>query len=313
MKKHIYQLDFLKSVFIFLMILFHLVYIGDTYPYMKKVVYTFHMPAFLVLSGYLSGVDKSIKQFLVTLWWFFLPYSIMESGYVIAASVLPVREQVGELSVINVIRRILIEPAGPYWYLHTLMLCRMVHYFMDRLFRRKLDNLGLLIITALVFWGISHGAGLMAFSNSMFFLAGAAIRSFKLDFTTLFSSSVWSVIPFAVLCCYPENLGGFTLAGCAIVYFIISFLLWIYSFLPLTILKFSLFVGKNTLCLLLFSPVFTMLSRVYQPLFMFEPTGVCFAVVTIMLTVTGCFFITWCMDKLGISPWFFGQERMLKN
>ena len=96
MKKHIPQLDYLKSIFIILMILFHLVYIGDTYPYLKKVVYTFHMPIFLILSGYLSGVDKKIKQFFVSIWWLFLPYSIMEFGYVLVASVLPVREQIGD-------------------------------------------------------------------------------------------------------------------------------------------------------------------------------------------------------------------------
>ena len=114
MKKYILQLDYLKSIFIILMILFHLVYIGDTYPYLKKVVYTFHMPIFLVLSGYLSRTDKSIKQFIVNFWWLFLPYSIMEFGYVLVASIIPVREQIGDLSIVNIIRTILIEPVGPY-------------------------------------------------------------------------------------------------------------------------------------------------------------------------------------------------------
>ena len=38
MKTYVPQLDYLKSIFIILMILFHLVYIGDSYPYMKQVV-----------------------------------------------------------------------------------------------------------------------------------------------------------------------------------------------------------------------------------------------------------------------------------
>jgi len=312
MKKYIPQLDYLKSIFIILMILFHLVYIGDTYPYLKKVVYTFHMPIFLILSGYLSGIDKSIKQFFVSFWWLFLPYSIMEFGYVLVASVLPVREQIGDLSVLNIIRRILIDPVGPYWYLHTLLLCRIVHYFISRLFQHKLDNLGLLIIIGLCFWGISKGAGLMSFSYSMYFLAGIGIRSFNLDFIKLFSPSVWSIIPLIVLCCFPENLMEFNLAGCAIVYLMVSFLLKAYPLLPLPLVKLSLFIGKNTLCLLLFSPIFTMLSRMYLSLFMFEPTGICFALFTLVLTVLGCFAITWCMDKLKISPWFFGQNKMLK-
>lgn len=312
MKHYVPQLDYLKSVFIVLMILFHLVYIGDTYPYLKQVVYTFHMPVFLILSGYLSRVDKNIKQFFVSVWWLFLPYSIMEVGYVLAASVLPVREQMGDLSIVNIIRRIFIDPVGPYWYLHTLLLCRVVFYFISRLLQHKLDDLGLMIVVGLSFWGISQGAGLMSFPYSMFFLAGVGIRIFKLDFLALFFPSVWSVVPLMVLCCFPENLMGLNLAGCAIVYLTVSLLLWIYPYLPLSFVKLSLIIGKNTLCLLLFSPIFTMLSRIYLPLFMFEPTGICFALFTLVLTVAGCFAITWCMDKLKISPYFFGQNKMLK-
>ena len=58
MKKRIEELDFLKCVFIILMIVFHLVYIGDKYPYAKQLVYTFHMPAFLLISGYLVSISK---------------------------------------------------------------------------------------------------------------------------------------------------------------------------------------------------------------------------------------------------------------
>lgn len=54
MNSRVKELDFLKCIFIILMIIFHLVYIGDSYPYAKQVVYTFHMSAFLVISGYLN-------------------------------------------------------------------------------------------------------------------------------------------------------------------------------------------------------------------------------------------------------------------
>lgn len=56
MKQRVEEIDFLKCIFILLMIVFHLRYIGDTYPYAKSLVYTFHMPAFLIISGYLMNV-----------------------------------------------------------------------------------------------------------------------------------------------------------------------------------------------------------------------------------------------------------------
>ena len=50
MRRRIDGIDFIKAIMILLMIAFHLVFIGDTYPYAKQIVYTFHMPAFLVIS-----------------------------------------------------------------------------------------------------------------------------------------------------------------------------------------------------------------------------------------------------------------------
>lgn len=313
MKKHIPQLDYLKSIFIILMILFHLVYIGDTYPYLKKVVYTFHMPIFLILSGYLSNTNKNIQSFIISWWWLFVPYSIMELGYVIAASVLPVREQVGDLNIINILRRVFIDPVGPYWYLHTLLICRCIHYFVDHFVCERLDKLARLIVVGIIFWGVSEGVGIMSFPYSMYFLIGVAIRIYRLNYLSLFSPSFWSIIPLIILCCYPDNLLQFNIAGCLIVYLITSFFLWIYTYVPRIINAISLFIGQNTLSLLLFSPIFTMLSRMYQPIFMFDSSGICFASFTLVVTIIGSLFITWCMDKLRISRWFFGQERMLKR
>lgn len=62
-KKRIEELDFLKALFILLMITFHLAYIGDGYPYLKSFVYTFHMPGFLIISGYLSKVNKPVRSY----------------------------------------------------------------------------------------------------------------------------------------------------------------------------------------------------------------------------------------------------------
>ena len=78
----ILELDYLKCVFILLMIVFHLVYIGNRYPVAKAFVYTFHMPGFLIISGYLLYVQKPVPQFLRYIQWILVPYLLMESGYV---------------------------------------------------------------------------------------------------------------------------------------------------------------------------------------------------------------------------------------
>ena len=61
--ERIHQLDYLKGIFIVLMVLFHLALIEETYPVLREAVYTFHMSAFLIISGYLANVDKEPRPF----------------------------------------------------------------------------------------------------------------------------------------------------------------------------------------------------------------------------------------------------------
>ncbi len=120
MQRRINELDFLKAIFIILMIAFHLVYISESYPYAKLVVYTFHMPGFLIISGYLMNISKSRNDFARTLLGYVIPYIILESGYIFMASVLPIREHTDNLTVSIFIEKLFIHPIGPYWYLQTL-------------------------------------------------------------------------------------------------------------------------------------------------------------------------------------------------
>jgi fucose 4-O-acetylase-like acetyltransferase len=131
-KERVGELDFLKGVLILLVIAFHLVHFSTTYPYAKQVVYTFHMPAFLMLSGYLMNFEKDVRSYLRTLLWLFVPYLIMESGYVIMASILPIREHIDSLTLGVFIDKLLLHPIGPYWYLQTLVICGLLWYALRR-------------------------------------------------------------------------------------------------------------------------------------------------------------------------------------
>ena len=108
------ELDFLKGILILLVIAFHLVYFSTLYPYAKQVVYTFHMPAFLLLSGYLMNFEKGTRGVLRTLLWLVVPYVVMESSYIIMASILPIREHIETLTLGVFIDKLLLHPIGPY-------------------------------------------------------------------------------------------------------------------------------------------------------------------------------------------------------
>ena len=291
------------------MIIFHLVYIGDSYPYAKQVVYTFHMSAFLIISGYLNNINKETKAVGRSLLWIFIPYVIMEAGYVVMSAVLPVREKVTELSAGLLLHKAIIAPMGPYWYLHTLILCN-ASYFLIYKVTDKWKGIIRFIILGIFLYILSE-VRLLTFANAIYFLAGVAIRQSGLPIIRVFQPSFLSVVPLVILCCFPENLNRGTLAGVAITYLVISLLLATYTYLPEKVKTLLRYIGSNTLVILLFSPVFTILSKAYLPLFAFDATGICFTIVSVIFVISGCFGVTYVLDRLHISPYFLGKKRML--
>ena len=333
-KPRIDELDFLKFVFITLMIAFHLVYIGDAYPVAKRLVYTFHMPGFLLVSGYLFNVNKSWESFWKTMLWIFVPYTIMESGYTMMASLLPIREHIDRLTVGVLVDHIFLHPMGPYWYLHTLMLCGICYYLAFMKLEGRLSSvwkqekpllpikmlslenqvlLGRFTLLALFLLLLSYGCGLLSIANAAYFLVGAIVRQAVGNFRQAFPARWWTLGLLVVWCIDPTHYDKASFAGACLVFLVIGSLLWIYQLgIPQPLRNLFLFIGRNTLPLLLFSPIFTILAKFYQPLLLHvEPTGMFFLVVSVVFAIAGSFGITWLMDVMGVSKLFFGKKGLI--
>ena len=311
MEHRIKELDYLKSILILLMVAFHLVYIGDKYPYIKQIVYTFHMPAFLIISGYLTNVQKDIRSFMKKLLWIFIPYLCMETGYVLMSHILPVRENVPEISSSILLHKIFIKPLGPYWYLHTLIICSLLYYLTFRYTRMK--TISQAILLGLGLFAVSYWGGIMVLANAIYFLAGVIIKQSKLPFIRIFQPSLLALVPMILLCCFPDNLNRGTLAGITITYLAIIISLYAHSYLSKGIRQCSYFIGRNTLVIFLFSPLFTILCKMFLPFLFFEPTGILFMIISVAITVSGCIIIAWSLDKLRFSRFFFGQDAILNQ
>lgn len=309
MEHRIKELDYLKSILILLMVAFHLVYIGDKYPYIKQIVYTFHMPAFLIISGYLTNVQKDIKSFMRKLLWIFIPYLCLETGYVLMSHILPVRENVPEISSSILLHKIFIKPLGPYWYLHTLIICSLLYYLTFRYTRMK--TISQAILLGLGLFAVSYWGGIIVLANAIYFLAGVIIKQSKLPFIRIFQPSLLALVPMILLCCFPDNLNRGTLAGITITYLAIIISLYAHSYLSKGIRQCSYFIGRNTLVIFLFSPLFTILCKMFLSFLFFEPTGILFMIISVAITVSGCIVIAWSMDKLHFSRFFFGQDAIL--
>ncbi len=305
-QKHIIEIDYLKGVLILLMVAFHLVYFSGLYPYAKEVVYSFHMPGFLLISGFLMNVEKNFSHFIKMLFGLFVPYIIMESGYIFMASQLPVNEHIEELDSMVFIEKLLQHPIGPYWYLHTLIICGIVYFSVFRLVHLSLFS-RLFLIGLLLFF-LSFQCELLVLRNGLFFLVGVIIRSSGLSFTAVFRPSWMAAVAFIIIIAIPSwfdyfRWGMFFCALCG--------LLWIYSLLNKHLCRFILFVGRNTLLILLFSPAFTLICKYIRPFVDFDRTGFLFLIISLVITVIGSVFIGYIMDKLHLSRYILWREKAL--
>ena len=312
MVKRIDELDFLKCIFILLMITFHLAYIGDTYPYLKQVVYTFHIPAFFIISGYVMHIDKPFSAFLRSVLWLIVPYIIMESGYVIMASVLPIREHINNLTFDVFINKLFVKPIGPYWYLHSLVICSIVYYLSFLGFKKQRNITSRIVVSSIVLGFLSVYCELISLSSVFYFFIGVSVKQSSVDFLSFFKSSWMAVIGFVILTVNPNNLDRFKIGGVLITYLSICSLLAIYKVLPHFISSFFNYIGRHTLVLLLFSPLFTILVKPLAGILSFDSSGLLFISLALIVTVCGCLLIGALTDYLGISRFIFGKERIIE-
>ena len=268
------------------------------------------MPGFLIISGYLLHVQKPVPQFLRYIQWIFVPYLLMESGYVVMASVLPIREHIQQLTFGLFLDKLFLHPLGPYWYLHTLMLCGIVTYVVAQFANHH--RVWMLLGVLLCLWVLAL-LGLVTWINAVYFCVGVALRLYHRSFIDTFHPAWWSFIGIVLVAtCVPNALQRHTIGGMLIVYFVISFLLWLYPYLPKGMAKISLFIGRNSLILLLFSPMFTVLSKLFQSYLLFEPSGMLFMLVALLFTVVGSFTVAYILQKLHIARYVFGKSRIIK-
>lgn len=311
MESRIRQIDFLKCICILLMVIFHLVYIGEKYPYAKDIVYTFHMPIFLVISGYLSHAQKSGRRFWKAQWWIFVPYLLLELPYTVLSGCLGVRGGDTDLSPLHLASRVFLHPLGPYWYLHTLLICNATWWGVLHGLQRANWLLRLGIFAALLgVW--AYGTGIVA-DNVFYYFLGVALSQAGIPFLRAFHPSLTALLPGVLLCCYPGNLHYNVPGGLAITYLTVNFLLWCYDHCSYARHAVTLFIGRNTLPILLFSPIFTLLAKPLVPILSFDPSGMLFLLSATTMAIAGSLAIAWSMDRLHLSRWFCGRTEFLAH
>lgn len=284
------NLDFLKGICITLMVIFHLAYIGDTYAYAKAIVYTFHMPIFLGISGYLSSPQKPAYKFLQTFFRLIRIYLIFQIIYLCASYYLPVRTHLDNLKLNNLLYHLLLKPIGPYWYLHSLTILHLGNFLGLRIANYLNKPQYHLIIFCSLLYIISSYGKLLSLESLVFYSIGFSLHLLYLNGyfanynLTKFRNSFWLILPLILLCSNKQNLSSLSVFGLIIIILITLILIRLNQCPKLKIFH---YLGKHSLFILLFSPIFTLSAKYIQPYFIsIDHTAILFLILSTTMAIT---------------------------
>ena len=300
------ELDYLKGILITLVVLFHLTYFSTEYTLAKQFVYTFHMPAFLVISGWLMNIEAPLPHFWRMISKILLPYIVFESGYIVISALKMVAVPIPELNVSTFLYHFFASPVGPYWFLHTLIICAVVYKLWHTIFASSTSKQAIAMV--LTIWVLAQYVHIISFASGCFFIAGAVLRRTNIHITNVLSPNILALIALAVLCTHPAFFVEESLPGIAIVYVMMSVMLLFYNLSPHFLRTKVCYLGQRTLPIYLYSPLFTFLFKAFKLYFSFDPTRFVFAFVA----TTCCIVGSLCADKV-VKTIINGAQKVVKR
>ena len=148
---------------------------------------------------------------------------------------------------------------------------------------------------------------------AIYYFAGVVIRQCRIDFNKVFHPTPLAFIlwPFIL---YREDLYNWgNIAVAFSCWCCISALMWLNQYYKSQMIGKStlLYIGKNTLPIYLFHPIFTMVAKFYHPLFAFDKSEILLAAFTIILAIAGSIAIAKVMEKTKLA-YFFGKKEILR-
>ena len=322
MKQRNTDIDWIRAILIILMILIHIVSFGNAYPQLKAGILSFMMPTFLIITGYLVNIEKSPKEMGRYLMCLALPYVIMVTGFSVLSYFMPVRDGITELSLSQICEKIFVTSIGPYWFIQTMIICGILYYvsFKGAIRQGKttMSTTTSLFIFATLLLLLSKTPALSPSAATYYFI-GAVLRQCHIGFDRIFRPSPVALLLWINLLGLEEWYDWGTLAIVFSCWCCISSLMWIHSLINhlqdnACVRKTEatlLYMGRNTLPIYLFHPIFTMAAKFYHPLFNWDRSEICFALVTIFIAIAGSIGIAKMMEKTHLA-YLFGKGKMLR-
>ena len=305
--KRIQEIDMAKGVLILLMVAFHLGLFNTRYSNACQIVYAFHMSGFLLISGYLFSANKEPQKFLKSIYGVVVPYIVFEIIYLLGIGMLGKfmgASNTFDGGVLSLLSKIAFSPSGTYWYLHTMAICLTVYYIVNRYVMKGLS--GILISSAILF-ALSVGIEGLKWEDIIYFIIGVLFRNTNLVINEKLKSPI-SILCFILIIVLANDISRYSIPGIGLTLTFLGFIFDLKDRIPKQISNFISYIGRNSLAIVLFSPLFTVATKFYAPFFAFDDSTILWTLFSLLLIVSLCLFFAILFDRLSLSRIIVGKN-----
>lgn len=306
------EINVIRCILILLVILIHLTPFKDCYTNTQNAILAFVVPLFLFITGYLFNVNKTWKQYAVYFRSLLMMYVIFETAYIILSYFFLVNDGINELNLSVILDKLILNPIGPYWYLHTMIICGSIYYAVHRAcsyFNIDCAASSSVLVSVL----LSYWSPLLGLMSPLAYFAGVIFKKCS-NCHTFNGSFVAIIIAIATLfygiVCNPGYAMQLSYFSIVLGACIMEFLIWCTKRLPAKACKVLNYVGANTLPIYLFHPIFTLTSKLLLDGMITNGNIVCFSILTITVATIGSLLIGHALDTTGLSMLLFKKKMM---
>ena len=305
--KRIQEIDIAKGILILLMVAFHLGLFNTRYPHACQIVYAFHMSGFLLISGYLFSANKEPHKFLKGIYGIVVPYIVFEIVYLLGVGMLGKimgASNTFDGGVLTLLSKIAFLPSGTYWYLHTMAICLTVYYIVNRY---VMKGLSAILISSVILYTLSIGIDGLKWGDIIYFIIGALFRNYNFIINEKLKSPI-SVSCFVLIVIFANDISRYSIPGVGLTLTCLGFIFDLKERIPKRISDYISYIGRNSFAILLFSPLFTVATKFYAPIFAFDNSAILWSVISLALVVSLCLLCAMLFDRSSLSRIIAGKN-----
>jgi fucose 4-O-acetylase-like acetyltransferase len=305
--KRIQEIDMAKGILILLMVAFHIEFFNTKYPDACSIIYAFIMPGFLLISGYLFSVNKEPRNFMKSISGIVVPYIFFEIVYLLGIGMLG--KYIGSSNtfdggVLALLSKIAFSPSGTYWYLHTMAICLTACYLVNRYVMKGLSGI---LISSAILYALSVGIEGLKWEDIIYFIIGALFRNANFVINERLKSPI-SILCFVLIIIFSNDISRDSVSGIGLSLTFLGFAFDLKDRIPECISNYISYIGRNSLAIVLFSPLFTVTAKFCAPFFAFDDTRILGTICCLSMITALCLFFAMLFDKLTLSRIIGGKN-----